>query len=446
MNQTELFIEHIYEIIESGRWAEAGDKAESCLLDYTGVTLAGAARNRQGGRHDLTAFLSPGGTAKAIGMDSGASTDYAALVNGINAHTAELDDGHRYAMAHPGAPVISALLAAACERKVSRESLLKGIVAGYEATVRLAENVQPSHKLSGFHASGTCGTVGAAVGVSIMLGFDRALTKEAVSAAAAAASGILEMIEDVSELKPFNVGSAAYNAITAVRLAEAGFKGPMNPLFGRRGFVKAFSDEEPVFRLRDENSLAINEIYVKPYAACRHAHAPVECALTVAERYNVIPDNIEKVTVRTYSLAVDGHDHIEVPSVGAAKMSTPYSVAAALTYRRADEECFTRTAMADPVIRVLTDKVEVIEDKEMTELVPAKRMASIAVEMRDGNTYECTVEHPKGEPENPVTAAELEAKFRSLAAIAGKDEEYMNRVIEAVFDESIETDEILRRI
>ena len=72
-------------------------------------------------------------------MDTQTSLTTAALINGIASHTAELDDGVISGIIHPGTPVFSALLPYAQKHKIEGDNLLRGIIAGYEASVRLAK-------------------------------------------------------------------------------------------------------------------------------------------------------------------------------------------------------------------------------------------------------------------------------------------------------------------
>ena len=48
---------------------------------------------------------------------------------------------------------------------------------------------------------------------------------------------MLKVLDDGSELKPYNVAKTALLALSAIRLAKAGFKGHPDPL-GGRGFLK----------------------------------------------------------------------------------------------------------------------------------------------------------------------------------------------------------------
>ena len=165
---TKLFIDYLFEKAEDISEAILA-RASLCLEDHLAVTEAGAVKNRKQWKALLDRL--PDGEAELVGYEKKTDPLSAALINGFNAHTLELDDGQRFAMIHLGAAVIPALLTVKPE--VQEEDLLRGIVMGYEAACRTAIAMQPSHKELGFHATGTCGTIGAAVGTAFALRMNR---------------------------------------------------------------------------------------------------------------------------------------------------------------------------------------------------------------------------------------------------------------------------------
>lgn len=387
-------------------------KAEACRQDYLAVADAGAAKNR--GRWSALLAALPPGPVALIGYPEKTDRLTAALMNGFNAHALELDDGQRFAMIHLGASVISAVLAAAGETAPADASILRGIVMGYEAACRVAIAMQPSHKNRGYHAAGTCGTIGAAVGVAFVRGADQAQLQRILTCAAGSAAGLLEMQEQGSELKPYNVGRAAMDGLAAAEMGQAAFGTPDDIFGGARGFFRVFSDECDAEKLTaNEDYFEIERIYVKPYASCRHSHSAVEAAIRLHASLDC--SEILAVEVRTYRLGVRGHDHTEIPGVASAKLSTPYAVAAGLLYGRADLTVFEPL---DAQLVLLARKIRVVEDAALTAESPQKRVAVVTVQLRDGTTRSCRVDYAKGEPENPMTEVELNEKHRMLAAYA----------------------------
>lgn len=410
-NTTQGLIDYLYGK-ESEITEELRAKAEACRQDYMAVALAGAAKNRPHWEALLERL--PDGNAELIGYQKRTDSKTAALINGFNAHALELDDGQRFAMIHLGASIISAIRAAADDRKISEERFLTGIVMGYEAACRTAIAMQPSHKNRGYHTAGTCGTIGCAAGVAFAMGLDRAQMKRALTCAAASAAGMLEIQEQTSEVKPYNIGRAAMDGLTAAYMGLTDYELPADIFGGERGFFKTFSDQWDIERLTEQTDyFEIERIYVKPYASCRHSHSAVEAAVRLSAGLRA--EEIEAVNVRTYKLGVKGHDHREIQGVASAKLSTPYAVAAGLLYGRADLSVFEPL---DERILELAKKISVEEDPALTAESPKKRIAIVSVSLKDGTQRSCRVDYAKGDPENPMTEKELAEKKSLLEQYA----------------------------
>lgn len=440
MNLTEVLIDDLYNRSQSDIPPEVLKEAKNCLLDYLGVTFAGARMTEAKTRNLLSEIEVSSALVTIIGIDQRASLFLAALINGMHSHVAELDDGERFGMFHPGAPIISALLPIAEQKRLSGQDLLKGIVIGYEAAIRLARALQPGMKDRGYHATGICGTIGAAIAIGTSLCFSKQELKNAFSAAATSASGILKVIRDVSELKPYNVGQAAQNGISAAMMSLAGFQGPVDVLGGELGFLSIMADKVNLDRLihREDNQFGIRHVYRKPYAACRHCHAPIEASLLLKAQFRLEVEDIKSIKVRTYFWAVGGHEHTQIEGVNSAKMSIPYSVAVALATGAAGLNEFSEACIADQTIDALTKKVTVEVDDTMTQLVPQKRAAVVEITTMEGQQFSKRIDLPKGEPETPLSNEELVNKFSSLAQYSGRGEADINQIIDAVWN--VETD------
>ena len=417
--------------------------ARMCCLDFFGVTLAGAIIFKEKEQQMLES-LDEMGSCHVFCSNKTTSVTVATLLNGISAHVIELDDGHRIGMLHLGAPVISALLAVAEKEKLSTKDFLIGIVIGYEVAIRLACAVQPGCKLKGYHATGTCGTVGAAMGIAAALHFDFEQMKSAFSAACTSAAGLLEMIEGDTEMKPYNAGRAAMDGVMAAYIGKARFKAPEDALGGKRGFLKVMTDEPEMEYLTNFNGekYMIETIYMKPYAACRHCHPSIEAALNIRNQPGFNINKIESIRVDTYKLAVAGHDHTEIKGVNSAKMSIPYSLAVALFTGKGGLDEFTETYINNTEIQAITDKVTVSDEDELTSLCPQKRVAVVTVKTKTGDFTE-RVDYPKGEPENPLSQQELEDKFRGLAMFGGLTSIECDEVISEVWKEDFDLQKIM---
>ena len=417
--------------------------ARKCFLDYLGVSIAGFSILRQK-EEQLINVTSYSNESYIIGKNIKVHATIAALLNGISAHTIELDDGHRIGMLHLGAPVISALLAIAEKERITSDDFLFGIIIGYEVAIRLACSVQPGCKLKGYHATGTCGTVGAAMGIAAALHFDQEQIKSAFSAAITSAAGMLEMIEGDTEMKPYNAGRAAMDGLVAAYIGKARFKAPKDALGGKRGFLAIMTDVPKMQYLTDFNcgKFMIDTIYMKPYAACRHCHPSIEAALKLREKPGFDITKVQNIDVATYKLAVAGHDHTEIKGVNSAKMSIPYSFSVALNTGKAGLNEFTEKFITDAKIQDITNKVRVRDVDELTVLCPQKRVAVVSV-TTDSGIFTERVDFPKGEPENPLSQQELEDKFRGLAKYGGLSLYECEQVISEVWKDDFNLEMIM---
>ncbi len=421
MNATDVFVDYLYDLSQDMP-ERVICQAKRCLLDYLGAVYAGAYENREMMLH----YPVQSGRSTIIGADTKVDALSAAFINGYNAHTVELDDGHRFGAIHLGAVIISAVLAVAQEVQSTAENVFRGIVMGYEAAVRTAMAIQPGHKKRGYHTSGTCGSIGAAVGVAFALGYDKTQLKSVISGAATSAAGLLEIQEDASRMKPYNIGHAAMAGVQAAYIGGCGLCPPDDILGGKRGFCRTLSDTFFEERLTEKyDYYEIERIYVKPYAACRHCHPAIEAAIHIATTHALTVEQIERVDVYTYDLAVRGHDHQNIQGVTSAKLSMPYSVAAAMIRKNAGMEVYTEAEVQSADLCALTRRVFVTSEETFTSLCPQKRVSEVHV-IADGNEYIHRVDYAKGEPENPLTDQEIQEKFKDLMKWAGHEKRMLD--------------------
>lgn len=386
----------------------------SFLLDTVGVSLAGAS-DLKDKEEKLLNLLGGNGDVKAIGRNNGCTMADAIFLNGLSSHFLELDDGVRYGVIHPSAPLFSALIPLAVANNITWKDFVLGAVCGYETSIRLASAMQPTHYSLGYHPTATCCTVGAAVGIAVMMGWEDFVVKDAFSAACVSASGSLKVLEDVSEIKPYNCAKAALNGYMSAMIAKAGFVGPSDALDGDTGFLKMNStayDEDILTGVHD--FLYLEKIYQKPYASCRHTHPEIEACFKIRQTEGFDVKDVEKVEITTYKGVIGKHDFKDIHGESSARMSIPYSAVIALWTGKAGISEFEEPYVSNPDILDLTQRVEIIPDEELSRLVPDKRVAIVKVFMHNGTVLTEKVEYPKGEPENPLTPDENLAKFLSM--------------------------------
>lgn len=387
------------------------------------------------------------GRFAVIGTGKSLALMEAVFLNGLNSHALDFDDGTNSGIIHLGSPVFSLLLPLAQQNNICVEDMLKAAAVGYEASYTMAVSMQPGHKMLGYHATGTCGVLGAVIAASYMLQFCNEERFQAFSAACMSATGMLKVLDDGSELKPYNVAKTALLALSALRIAKAGFKGPDDPLGGSRGYFKMMTGKEDI-ELKPallNGTYAIQKSYTKPYASCRYTHPAVEAAIHLRERYGLKARDIRSVQVKTYSLAVAGHDHTDIPGSYSAKMSIPYSTAAGLIYGKVGLQEFSEERVRDRLILDLTKKVNVISMEALSAVFPEMQPAIVEVETGFGMVSE-QVDFPKGEPENPLTDAEFRARYNDLMEYSGIKRSTSETVFDMVCQGNLQIQDILKQL
>jgi 2-methylcitrate dehydratase PrpD len=229
------------------------------------------------------------------------------------------------------------------------------------------------------------------------------------------AGGLYEFRKDGAMVMALHGGWPAQSGVIAAYLAREGFTGPTTILEGQDGFFKGFADKTFPEKLIDRlgQRFTIQEVALRPYCACRYAHSGIDALSKITAREGAIPiAKIKKVRVFTHHTAVS--QEAEPTTLVSARLSTAFNIAMAVVHGARLAEV-TSTDLADPVVKSICDRVEILEDPELTALFPKKWACRVQVELTSGECYEQREDIPKGEPENPLTPAEIEQKFHQLA-------------------------------
>lgn len=429
INTTEAFIAGLLKKSQEIPY-DVMQQAREVLLDYLGVLVGGKKYLEE--KHPELIAAAPS----------------EAFLNGFAAHVLELDDGHRHGMIHLGASIVTSVLEAVKKDNLKSDDVLRGIVMGYEVAVRCARAIQPGHKERGYHVSGTCGTIGSAMGIAFACGYSKEQLKSTLACAVSSAAGVLEIQEQASELKPYNVGRAAMAGVVAAQVGKLGLPGPDDILGGKRGFLAALTGTPKPEFLTDfsKDDYAIMGIYQKVHAACRHCHPAIDAIIDMQKDLSLKPEQIDHIEVRTYKLAVGSHDHIDIMGISSAKLSTPYAVALAIVKGSAGYADYNEANLDDYNVKLITRKVKVIEDENLTAQSQAVRGAKVTIYLKDGNLYEASCLYPKGEPEHPLTQEELEEKFRGLAMYGGLTKTEYAEVIAEIGKEDFSINKIINLV
>jgi 2-methylcitrate dehydratase PrpD len=340
----------------------------------------------------------------------------AAWINGSVSHAVEFDDIFRDAVYHPGCPVISAALAAAESTQASGKALLHAIVVGYEISTRLGAAIQPAH-YKYFHTTGTVGCMGAAAAVAaIHAPGDATVMRHAIATATTFASGLQQAFRSDAMTKALHAGHAAAVGVRSGMAAACGVTGVPDILEGEVGFGAALADD-PDWRLAVEGlgkDYNITRITQKNHACCGHTFAAIDAAIELRNRHGIRPDQIKEIHVASYQTALDVTGNFRPATVFECKFSLPYVVSHALHHGAVRLNAFEAERLSDTSIRNLMTKLVLSSDEELTARFPRQRAARLSLLLNDGTFVEHFSPYRKGDPESPLSDAELVDKFNEL--------------------------------
>jgi 2-methylcitrate dehydratase PrpD len=405
---------------------ELTERAVDCLVDTLGAVVYGATQpwSRAVTNHAVATGGGPhSGVCAIVGTEHRTTAAMAALANGASAHGFELDDVHEEAISHPGAVVIPAALAVAQEVDATTSDVLEAIVVGYEAMGRAGIAVGPaSHMLGGFHPTSMSGVFGAAAAAGRLLGFDGGLLNHAFGIATTLASGTMEFVSSGGMAKRLHAGRAAEGGLLAARLAQGGFEGADDGLAGRYGFCRVFTDQPRVELLTDGlgHRWMMNEITVKPYAACSDIHPMIQAACELGSELaarGLTTDHIVTIEAEGPTKAAEQNSMDGTTSVMAAQYSAQWNIAAALAADPTDPATYGADRIAHPDLVELQAKVASVTAHPDFDATYAWKMGGrVRISLNDGSVLDRTVHGQRGSMHDPFRSAEIGAKFEAVTA------------------------------
>jgi len=425
---------------------EVREFARGIVLDTLGAIVA-ASSGRYGLRGTLGTFVAAsGGTPEAtlVGLGQKSSLVNAALYNGTLGYYCDIEAHHPGAIMHGPAIVVPAALAAAEARGASGRDVLAAVVLGVDVACRVSYAIDPNALYArAFHPTAVCGAFGAAAAVGRIVGLDQQGMANTFGLTANQASGLLAWASDHTEQsRPFNPGLAARNGATAALLAEAGMGAPQHVLDPAEKYnvFRAWSTDPRPEELLDRlyERFFLMELAVKLYACCAFLHPALDGVLALLEEGAVTAEDVSAITLRFSHSGRSMIDQNELKSHRAQ-----YILPIGLYNRKVvlDDILFEPK---DTRIGALSERTRVVGDDDLERFYPDRYPSIVELTTRDGRTASRRVDWPKGYPQNPVSQADLERKFRDLAATA-TDAGTADRIVEAVasLEQASRVDELL---
>ncbi len=140
------------------------------------------------------------------------------------------------------------------------------------------------------------------------------------------------------------------------------------------------------------------------------------------ERHPFGPAEVARIQVAGYRAMAEMCDRPVVASEQEARFSAQFCVATLMHHGAVRLDAFTPGRLSDPVLRAFMPKVSVGLAPDLADAYPRRRAARIRLELNDGRVLDHEQPTRKGDPEAPLTDAELDAKFSELVVpVLGRD-------------------------
>lgn len=379
--------------------------AERYVRDWLGSYVAGTA-------------APTGGILTAYGR-GGRDLESRVFLASALSHVTETDDLHRASVTHPGCVVIPVALLLGGERGLGGHAVLRAVLRGYEAMIRVGEALGSGH-YEVFHNTATAGVFGSAAAAASLLKLAEDGWVWALGNAGTQAAGLWQFNVEGAMSKPLHAGHAAAAGLRAALMAAEGFTGPEAILEGEKGLFRALCpDANPTAVVADAADWKLHETSMKPYPCCRHVHSAIDAALEIREALDGAP--VAAVGVESYPAALSVTDRPRPTTPEEARFSIQYAVASALVGGRPGLDAFEPAAVGDPDVRDLLERIRVKTGPALAEAYPERWGAVVRVEEVGGAVHRAERASAKGDPECPLDDAELDAKVEGLMGWAGMD-------------------------
>lgn len=415
MYVTEILAEYLANYPSEALPPDLRLSATCCIVDavtayVVGCDVPSARAARAVARNDFgTGRASVWFTGECLGVTA------AAVCNAASASALDFDDGHRAARGHPGAAVIPVALSVASAIGSSADDLLTAIALGYEIGIRIAVAQNPqaiksrqSGRWTGYAAAATAGrlyrTDPPALAHALAVAGVLAPNQEANGS-----SGYANLTgNDVKEGIPWSV----VTGLTALRLAERGFTGPLDLL----DHASHFNWPSIIADLGDPAE--ISRVYFKPYSCCRYIHPALDAFAALSEVADIRIEQIASIEVQTFQWALRLSNTVSPRTVTEIQYSLPYCMAIAVVDGPAALAPVDNAQLDRPDLLEFARKVHLSVNPEIDARFPTETLARVCLQMIDGRLITSKVTSPRGDKARPLAWGDLINKFS--AATRGK--------------------------
>jgi 2-methylcitrate dehydratase len=348
------------------------------------------------------------------------SIEWATFVNGLLIRYLDFNDTYlSLEPAHPSDNLAPVLAVGQAVQATGREMIVAAAIA-YEIQCRLCDACS-LRKQGVDHV--TYGAISSAIAAGKLLKLDATALTHAIGLAAVANTALRQTRSgELSMWKGCAFANAARNGVFAALLAGEGLSGPAPIFEGDLGFMKLVSRAEFTVapmggEAGNQDGFMINKTYIKYWPAEYHSQSAIDAALQLRKTIGANNLNqVERIDIHTFEASyniIGKYAEAWKPKTReTADHSLPYCTAVALYDGEVGLAQFAPERFTQPDILDFTAKVKVHLDDELSKGYPEGIPNRITVTLADGTQHAKTVTYPRGHAGNPMTDAEVEAKFR----------------------------------
>jgi len=416
----------------------ARHEAKRFLLDSIGCALAAVDHEDMLQAYEYVRRV--GGKSQATIIGHGTRTDIAnaALMNALLIRAMDYNDIYwKQDPSHPS-DILPAALAPAEHRKLDGRELIVGMLIAYELEMRLCLVATPGVREVGWHHATLTQFVSPFVaGRMLGLAEDQLVAACGISGSSHFTLGGV-VAGHLTNMKNTADPMATEAGVRAAVLASTGYTGPVEVFEGKEGVFHVLGnvtwDAEVMTRGLGSEFL-ITECGYKAFPTEALTHQPITALLEVMEENKVDPHSLRSILVKT---TTRGADILSDPSKydpktkETADHSLPYCIAVAAAKGNVLPSDFEADALADPFVRSLLGKIQVVAEPAIDALFPKVKRAVVTVTTESGESYTRQEDYAKGSPERPLSDDDVAEKFRSNASSILPDRR-IERIVEATF-------------
>ena len=388
------------------------------MIDTLGCAIGGYSAGPSQIAVKLASNVSAKQAATVLCSGIKTSPDLAVFANGVMIRYLDFNDGYiAMGSGHPS-DAIAALLAPAEVAGRNGRDLILATVLAYEVFCKVSDVF--NYQAIGMDYATVAGLAGA-IGAARLMGLTREQMVHAIAFTVAGNNAVSQTRRGtLSNWKACSAAEACRKAIFAAQLARAGMTGPEQVFEGREGFfnlVKMKPFALPKLGGHGE-PFGIMRAITKRFALGQYAQTAAQAAAEARPFFKDVND-IEQITLNVSTNAIkimaDTPDKWRPPTRETADHSLPYATAVVLRYGTIDEHYYDDQFLHDKALLDLVGRVRCVPSAEADRRQKEINLCELEIVLKSGQRKTFRVEYHRGHPKNPMTDAEMEEKFRSLA-------------------------------